>query len=104
MLQRCEGGLCGVPIPRRLLQEDIYDQYSQLRDGYCFLDDPENGLNGLQLDTRLVRHLMNSRSGDDPFFDEAVITSVGFPAIDGGWLYTRHVLVRSPPWRGLVDV
>jgi hypothetical protein len=49
----------------------MYDQYNQQREGYCFLDEPENGLTGLQLDTRLVRHLMNSRSGREQFFDDA---------------------------------
>jgi hypothetical protein len=75
MLQRCESGLrsvlCGVAVPRRLLQDDMYDQYNQQREGYCFLDEPENGLTGLQLDTRLVRNLMNSRSGREQFFDDA---------------------------------
>jgi hypothetical protein len=75
MLDRCEHGLrsvlCGLRVPARLVQDEMHDQYNQLQDGYCFLDDAENGLSDLNLDTRLVTHLMNSRSGRDQFFDEA---------------------------------
>jgi hypothetical protein len=39
--------------------------------GIASWDDAENGLADLNLDTRLVTHLMNTRSGCDQFFDEA---------------------------------